>query len=337
MSGMPASESTAFPLQSGLIASRREILAGALAATLAGCKPGAARQGDVFAAGQPAAILILALAPERLLGWPRRPSAAALAFLPRSADRPELGALSAGGAPADLEGVAALRPELILDYGDVNPAQRAVAERVRQRLGRRYELVDGGLQQIPSAFVKAGELLGASARAADLAARASRILDRWSASRGSGPSFYYARGGDGLETGFAHSLATQVLEGSGWTNVAVGNANIRRTSLEQVARWDPEVLVTLDPGFARAAAGDPAWRERRRGGRRRLLLLPDLPFGWIDRPPSVNRLLGCLWLTGSATSAASSRLQAVSEFAAFLYGRRPTADQARTCVPRWLE
>jgi iron complex transport system substrate-binding protein len=336
MNGMPASDATRSLFHGGMIPSRREFLAGGLATTLTGCTPRTARQGDVFAAGQPAAILILAVAPGRLLGWPRRPSAAALAFLPRSADRPELGALSAGGAAADLEGVAALRPELILDYGDVNPAQRAVAERVRQRLGRPYGLIDGGLRQIPSALARAGGLLQAPGRAADLAARASRILERWSASRGQGPSFYYARGGDGLETGFAHSLATEVLEGSGWTNVAVGDSDIRRTSREQVAQWDPEVLVTLDPRFAQAAAGDPAWRVRRSGGRRRLLLLPDLPFGWIDRPPSVNRLLGCLWLTG-AEGTGSAGLETVSDFAAFLYGRRPTAEQARASAPRWLE
>jgi len=335
MSGMPESDPASLPFRRDRAASRRQFLAAGLAAALASCSRSAQRRGDVFAAGQPAAILILALAPERLLGWPRRPAPAALALLPPSADRPELGGLSAGGAQAALENVAALHPELILDYGDVNPAQRAIAERVRQRLGRPYALVDGSLRQIPSALVRAGELLGTPARAAELASRASRILQGWSKSAGDGPSFYYARGGDGLETGFAHSLATEVLEGSGWTNVAVGEADIRRTSREQVAQWDPEVLVTLDPRFARAAAGDPAWRERRGGGRRRLLLLPDLPFGWIDRPPSVNRLLGCLWLTEDAGTE-SGRLEAVSDFAAFLYGRRPTADQARACVPRWL-
>jgi len=331
MSGMPESRSAASRFPGEMIASRRQVLAGGLAAALGGCSPGVERRGDVFAAGQPAAILILALAPGRLLGWPRRPGPAALAFLPPTADRPELGALSAGGAQANLERVAALRPELILDYGDVNAAQRAIAARVGKRLSRPYHLVDGSLRQIPSALASAGALLGAPERAAELASRASRILDSWSRSASHGPSFYYARGGDGLETGFAHSLATEVLEGSGWTNVAVGGADIRRTSREQVAQWDPEVLVTLDPQFARTAAGDPAWRERRSGGRRRLLLLPDLPFGWIDRPPSVNRLLGCLWLTQARA------VEAVSDFAAFLYGRRPTADQARACVPRWLE
>ena len=37
-----------------------------------------------------------------------------------------------------------------------------------------------------------------------------------------------ARGADGLETGFRGSLATEVLEGAGWTNVAEGSRDIGR-------------------------------------------------------------------------------------------------------------
>jgi len=29
---------------------------------------------------------------------------------------------------------------------------------------------------------------------------------------------------------------------------------------------------------------------------RRLVQAPGLPFGWVDSPPSVNRLLGLMWL-----------------------------------------
>ena len=97
---------------------------------------------------------------------------------------------------------------------------------------------------------------------------------------------------------------------------------------EQVAAWDPEVLVTLDREFARTARQDPVWRRRRNGDRRRLLLLPDLPFGWVDRPPSLNRLLGCAWIadpeTATLTIAALSRR---------LYGMAP----AEIPQPRWIQ
>lgn len=319
--------------RTSVIASRRQVLAGL--AALTACAPSSRPEGDVFAAGQPAAILVLALAPERLLGWPRRPGRAAFDLLPASADRPQLGALASGGAPADLEAVAALAPRLILDYGDVEVDYEAIAKRVERRLGRPYHLIDGALRRTPEALVEAGALLDVPDRAARLSDAAARILAQWAASARTGPGFYYARGGDGLETGFAGSLATEVLEGAGWTNLAAGGRDIGRVSREQVVRWDPEVVVTLDRGFARAAVSDPLWAERVGGGRRRLLLLPDVPFGWIDRPPSINRLLGCAWLaTGGGTRPGPDVTAAA--FSELFYGRRLSTDEARGLVPRWL-
>ncbi|HZW14744.1 MAG TPA: hypothetical protein VFF66_00675 [Brevundimonas sp.] len=252
--------------------------------------------GDVVAAGQPAALLIWAVARERLAGWPRKPGASALAALPAlAATLPETGALASGGRPATPEAIAALKPRLVIDYGDADPEHQDLARRMQARLGVDWRLIDGALPRIPDAFREAGGLLDAVARAGPLADAAAEVIDGWRRAP-AGPAFYYARGQDGLETGFRGALATEVLEGAGWTNVAVGSRHIGRVTREQVAAWDPEAVVTLDPAFARSAANDPVWRRRRGGGRRRLLLLPATPFGWIDRPPSVNRLLGCAWL-----------------------------------------
>lgn len=322
--------------------SRREVLIGT--AALAACGPGSEVRSarDVLAAGQPAAILVLALAPDRMLGWPRRPGAGALALLPHAADLPEHGALTGGGAPASLEAVAALRPKLILDYGDTDGDYREVAARLRDRVGAPYRLIDGSLSRTPAALATAGVLLGRQARGRQLAGEAKAILAQWSKPADTGPRFYYARGRDGLETGFAGSLAGEVLEGAGWRNVAVGGRNIGRVSREQVVDWDPEIIVTLDPAFARTAAADPLWHRRADGRARRLLLLPDLPFGWIDRPPSINRLLGCAWLGGGGLGGAgidgdeAAAAAVANRFADLFYGRTPTAAQARTLVPRWI-
>lgn len=294
---------------------RRETLIGLVAAagtTACSPTPEPAR-GDVVAAGQPAALLIWAVARERLAGWPRKPPSGVLAGLaPPAADLPELGGLAGPGRQADIEAIAALRPRMIIDYGDADPRNVALGQRLQARLSRPWTLIDGALTKIPQAFRQAGQLLDVPARGEGLAEEAEAVLARWRLAP-PGPGFYYARGGDGLETGFRGALATEVLEGAGWTNVAVGADDIGRVTLEQVATWDPEVLVTLDEDFARMALRRDVWRRRRDGSRRRILLLPDRPFGWIDRPPSVNRLLGCAWLaaprdTSMAMALLSRRL-----------------------------
>ena len=118
-----------------------------------------------------------------------------------------------------------------------------------------------------------------------------------------------------------------VLEGARWTNVAGESRDIGRVTREQVVAWDPEVLVTLNPAFAAATRRDPVWRTRRGGGRRRLLLLPDRPFGWVDRPPSVNRLLACAWLADPAGSPL-----ALASLTRRLYGMAPV----EVPLPRWI-
>lgn len=282
---------------------RRTLIVGGAAtsaAILSGCGqrgPGPG-SGSVLAAGQPAAVLIYALAPDRLAGWPRRPTADGLQALPPGAARiPEVGALTTGGRPADLESLAALRPGLVIDYGDLQDEHAGLATRFEDRLRIRWLSLDGALTRTPQAMTRAGEALG-SDRAGPLAEAASDVLERWRRAP-AGPDFYYARGGDGLETAFAGALATQVLEGAGWTNRATGGRDIGRVSREQVAAWDPEAIVTLDLALARRMASDPFWRRRRNGAPRRILRIPDAPFGWIDRPPSINRLLGCLWAAGA--------------------------------------
>lgn len=312
-----------------MLTTRRSALIGAGSAmTLAACgstPPRAA--GDVIAAGQPAALLIWAVARDRLAGWPRKPSGGALAALPaQAANLPELGALGGGGQPANLEALAALGPRLVIDYGDTDPENHALGDRMKTRLGVDWRLIDGALAKIPDAFREAGELLDVGRSAAGLADEADAVLERWRRAP-AGPTFYYARGVDGLETGFQGSLATEVLEGAGWTNVAGESRDIGRVTREQVAAWDPEVLVTMSPAFATAIRHDPVWRRRRNGQRRRLLLLPDQPFGWIDRPPSVNRLLACAWLADPEGAPLT-----IASLTRRLYGMAPVA----VPMPQWI-
>lgn len=298
-----------------------------LSACSRGPSPGVANTRDVVVAGSPAALLVWAIARERLAGWPRKPGATALEALPAlAAGLPELGALAGGGRPANLEAIAALKPRLIIDYGDTDPEHQALAQRLKARLGVDWRLIDGTLTRIPEAIREAGALLESGRSADELADQADGVLERWRAAP-PGPSFYYARGADGLETGFRGALATEVLEGARWTNVAEGSRDIGRVTREQIAAWDPEVLVTLDRGFAGAIRRDPVWRWRRNGERRRLLLLPDRPFGWVDRPPSVNRLLGCAWLADPAGPAMT-----LAGLSRRIYGMAPV----EIVQPRWI-
>src|SRR5262252_10622718 len=98
-----------------------------------------ARVERVFPAGPPAAILLYTLAPDLLLGWPRanRPEECAY-MLPEICTRPEVGRITGRGNTANLETVLALKPDLIVDVGSVNPTYVSLADRVQEQTGIPY-------------------------------------------------------------------------------------------------------------------------------------------------------------------------------------------------------
>jgi iron complex transport system substrate-binding protein len=48
--------------------------------------------------------------------------------------------------------------------------------------------------------------------------------------------------------------------------------------------------------FAATVRSDPVWAPLAAVRAARVHLSPKLPFGWVDFPPSVNRLIGLWWL-----------------------------------------
>ena len=66
------------------------------------------------------------------------------------------------------------------------------------------------------------------------------------------PRVYYARSPSGLQTALSGSINVEVLDVLGAINVA-GNqsttSGLANVSMEQVLAWNPEVIVTTDPGF----------------------------------------------------------------------------------------
>jgi len=64
----------------------------------------------------------------------------------------------------------------------------------------------------------------------------------------------------------------------------------------QRALGAPDVIIASDPAFASAVKTLPGWRDVPAVRAGRIYVPPDLPFGWFDAPPSLNRLLGVQWL-----------------------------------------
>jgi iron complex transport system substrate-binding protein len=107
---------------------------------------------------------------------------------------------------------------------------------------------------------------------------------------------YYARGPRGLETGLGGSINVETIELLARNVAAATRGGLANVSIEQVLLWNPDVIVTIDKDFAASVRSDPAWASVAAVRSGRVHLSPKLPFGWVDFPPSVNRLIGLWWL-----------------------------------------
>jgi iron complex transport system substrate-binding protein len=296
---------------------RRALLAGlsaaalirprhASAATLEGAAgravPVPAKVARVFPAGPPAAILLYSLAPEMLIGWPRanRPEECVY-MLPEICTRPEVGRITGRGNTANLETVLAQKPDLILDVGSTSATFVSLADRVQEQTGIPYALLDGRFAAIATTYRSLGELIGRREDAEKLAEYADdtlktilgRIEPIATAAR---PRVYYARGPRGLVTGLGGSINVETIELISRNVAGETQGGLANVSIEQILVWDPEVIVTIDQEFAATVRNDPSWASIKAVRDNRVHLSPKMPFGWVDFPPSVNRLIGLRWL-----------------------------------------
>ena len=260
----------------------------------------------VFAAGPPASILLYMLAPEKMTGWPNPPTPEERPYIaPAYRDLPALGRLTGRGGTANLEVVLNVKPDLIFDFGSVRDTYASLADNVQEQTKIPYVLVDGRFEATPASLRLMGDVLGVKARGEELARYVEQTFAEIEAvlagvAPDQRPRVYLARGPDGLETGVAGSINTEIIERAGGRNVAeaAGQRGLVRASMEQVIVADPEIILTWDRNFFERVAKDPLWSNIRAVREGASISAPTAPFGWIDRPPSLNRVIGLKWLAG---------------------------------------
>jgi iron complex transport system substrate-binding protein len=263
------------------------------------------RIGRVMAADQSAAVLIYVLAPEKLVGWSRPLSREQRAFLPAKFARlPVVGYLTGPDPTTAADAVARLRPDLIVETAVASPEAAAHADAIQQRTGIPYIILDGSIQHASYTLEVVGQMLGVGERGQDLAHYTrtaidnlrGRLLITESTSR---PLVYYGRGPDGLESGLARSQAMAAIDQAGVINVAarLGSGQLTRITRDQIFAWDPAIIIAQQPSFYTALQRDRSWRGLAAVVKKRIYLAPADPFGWIDDPAGVNRIIGLPWLT----------------------------------------
>jgi len=264
----------------------------------------------VLPAGPPAAVLLAAVAPDLMIGWPSPVSAQARALLsPEAASLPQVPRLT-GRADVSAK-IVALKPDLILDYGTVSPRYSDLAQATQRRTGIPTILLDGSLDNIPKAFRTLGIVLHREDRAEQLARFAEALLNL-----AAGPQtprrVLSARGADGLTVDEPGTDVTEVFTHLDWHVLAPsGSGTFRQASMSEIRTLNPDILVFSDPSMINTLGDSAEWRSLQAVRDGRALVAPALPFGWTDEPPSINRLLGLAWLAGRDPATLAATFNAV--------------------------
>ncbi len=269
----------------------------------------------VLPAGPPAAILLAAIAPGQTMGFTSALSDAARSALPpQVAALPPVPRLTAG------QDIDMLRPDLIVDYGTVSPRYTQLAEDTQQKTGIPSLLFDGALDQVPVVARSLGQILHQPERAETVARLAEAIL-ALPPSSGAHPRVFYARGTDGMLAAAPGTDITAVFTRLGWQVVVPdGSGTFRSASVKEINSLDPDMIILANPA-AKDVLASPAWSSLRAVRDGHAYIAPSVPFGWIEEPPSINRLLGLAWLRGG------DPLSLAAMFNAAVYGRALTTEQ----------
>ncbi|MGG4610020.1 ABC transporter substrate-binding protein [Providencia sp. Me31A] len=290
----------------------------------------------VISSGPPSDLLVFALAPEKMVGFASislKKGQTGL-FAPQWLELPVYGRLAGRGSTLSLEQLLSYNPDLIIDTGNIDETYRSQAQKVAKQTNVPYLLIAGGLKDSAQQLLQLGEILGVTSQAQKLSQLAQRYINDAQAfaskNQEKSLSFYLARGAKGLETGAKGSIHTEAIEMLGLRNVVdIPNFHgLTSVSMEQLYQWNPDIIITQYDEAIEFMTTSALWKGLDAITNHQLLVFSSMPFGWLDGPPGVNRLLGMRRLQShfDKTIEASIKLD-IAEFFTHFYHSPLTSEQ----------
>lgn len=259
-----------------------------------------------LSAAPPIAVLQYVLARDTMVGLNLPFQPADLPFIePRVAALPVIGSAFSAGRMINPETAISLKPDVILAWKNPTVDQARIEENFAKTGIPVVFIKLDDLRDWPAGLEFVGALLGRAPRAKLLADDVRGALANVDGALDAIPlaqrvRVYYAESPDGLATDCHHSFHTEAIELARGYNVyrceQREHTGMERVSMEQVIAFDPQIILVQDQAFMPVVHTDARWKNIDAVRHRRIVAIPRAPFNWIDRPPSVMRVLGMQWL-----------------------------------------
>ena len=258
----------------------------------------------VAISGPLAQIVVFALAPDKLVGIANAWDESAAQFLDtKYYDLPLLGQLYGGKGEMNLETLLAAAPDVVIDVGEPKGSIVEDMDALQEQTGIPFVHIDAYLASMDNTYAMLGDLLAMPNEAQGLADYCRYAYDRAVeiANSVEKVNLLYITGDEGLNViakGSYHAKAIDLLA----NNLAVveepsskGTGN--EVDMEQILNWNPDVILFAPGSIYDTVAENENWQTITAIKNGAYYEVPMGPYNWMGFPPSVQRLLGMMWMT----------------------------------------
>jgi iron complex transport system substrate-binding protein len=255
----------------------------------------------VVPSGSLAQMVLLSLCPEKLVGLSSNLSRMQKRYIAQEyTDLPVLGSYYGGASTMNFEEVIGSKPDLIIDVGETKTTIQEDMNSIQESTQVPAIFIGGSLTQLADAYRKLGTLLDCEEKGNQIADYIDGVLADIQEKAATIPesekiTVMYGDGAYGLDAKSADSIHGEIIELVGAVNVAETYTD-GGVSMEQVLLWDPDVVILSPDANYDEIFEDEVWAAVRAVQTGQVYEVPYGPYNWIDKPPSVQRVLGIQWL-----------------------------------------
>ena len=259
----------------------------------------------IAVSGPMAQMALIALCPEKLVGIAAEFDEGAEQFIPPEYyNLPLLGQLYGSDIAINLEELAMINPQVIIDVGEPKKTVKEDLDGLTEQVGIPSVHITATLATMADAYRLLGELVGEPERAERIAQYCERVYGRGmmiASSLGEhAPTVLYCLGETGMNVlakGAFHSELLDLMS----NNIAIVDEPSARgtgneTDMEQLMLWDPDVIFFAPEVNYEEIGNDPVWQQLAAVKNGSYYRVPAGPYNWMGNPPAVNRYLGILWM-----------------------------------------
>lgn len=265
------------------------------------------RQIDrICPSGFTAQQVLLTMAPDKMVGLAQELNDDQLRiFGEKFKDCPVFGAVLGATDNLNREAVAAENPQVIIDTGEAKTGAKEDLDALQEQLGIPVVFIEAKLSDYGAAYERLGEMLAMEDRGQELADYCRAAYEKVEGVMAAIPedervNMAYLLGENGLnaiaKTSFQGAVMDMVANNVVVVDDVSGKGNGNEVSLEQIALWNPELIIFQAGSIYDTVGDDPAWAGIAAIDDGNYYQVPNDPYCWMNNPPTVNQLMGLQWL-----------------------------------------